>query len=63
MAAVLKTVLARGYKLKGATDSYICDILIDVVKISMMEVVNHFKEFGLRAKPSESLVGGAALGL
>ena len=33
MAAVLKTVLARSYKTKGTTDSYIDSILIDMRKI------------------------------
>ena len=55
MAAVLKTVLAKSYKTK-------INILIDVTKILTMEV-NHLKEYGLIAKPLESLEGGAALGL
>ena len=63
MAAVLKTVLMKGDKTRGATDSYIDDILIDVTKVSTKEVVDHLNEFGLTTKPPEPLEDGAALGL
>ena len=63
MAAVLKTVLKKGSKTKEATDLYIDDIMVDVMKISTKEVVEHLKGFGLTAKSPESLDGGAALGL
>ena len=56
---VLKTMLAT----KGTTHSYINDILIDVTKILMMEVLNQLKEFGLTAKLLESLEKRAVLGL
>ena len=62
MAAVLKTVLKKGSKTKEDTDSYIDDIMVDVTKISLKEVVEHLKGFGLTAKSPESLDGGAALG-
>ena len=63
MAAVLKTVLKKGSKTKEATDSYIDNIMVDIMKISINEVVEHLKGFGLTAKSPESLDGGAALGL
>ena len=63
MAAVLKTVSKKGSKTKEATDSYIDDIMVDVMKISTKEVVEHLKGFGLTAKSPKSLDGGAALGL
>ena len=63
MAAVLKTVLKKGSKTKEATNSYIDDIMVDVMKISTKEAVEHLKGFGLTAKSPESLDGGAALGL
>ena len=63
MTAVLKTVLKKGSKAKEATDLYIDDIMVDVMKISTKQVVEHLKGFGLTAKPPESLDRGAALGL
>ena len=45
MAAVLKTVLKKGSKTKEATDSYIDDIMVDVTKISIKEVVEHLKYY------------------
>ena len=63
MAAVLKTVLKKGSKTKEATNLYIDNIMVDVMKISIKEVVEHLKGFGLTAKSPESLDGGAALGL
>ena len=62
MAAVLKTVLKKGSKTKEATDSYIDNIMVDVMKISTKEVVEHLKGFGLIAKSPESLDRGVALG-
>ena len=47
--------------MKGVTDSYIDDILVDVMNILTMKVENHLKEFGLTANPLESLKGEAAL--
>ena len=63
MVAVLKTVLKKGSKTKEATDSYIDDIMADVMKISTKEVVEHSKGFGLIAKSPESLDRGVTLGL
>ena len=63
MAAMLKTVLKKGSKTKDATNSYIDDIMVDVMGIYTKEVVEHLKEFGLTAKSPESLDGGVALGL
>ena len=55
MAAVLKTELMMGNKMREATDSYIDDIMIDVMKVSTNEVVDHLKEFGLTTKPSNTV--------
>ncbi len=43
MAAVLKTVPLGDDKIKGATDSYINDTMIDVTKMSAEEVADHLK--------------------
>ena len=43
--------------------SYIDDILVNKAKVMAKEMVAHLKEFRLVAKISESLDGGAALGL
>ena len=43
MAAVLKTVPVNDAKIKGATDSYIDDTMIDVTKMSAEEVADHLK--------------------
>lgn len=37
--------------------------MIDVTKVFAEEVVDHLKEFGLTAKPTEPLEGGVVLGL
>ena len=63
MAAMLKTVLKKESKTKEATDSYIDDIMVDVMKVSTKEVVEHLKGFGLTAKSPESLDRGVAMGL
>ena len=54
MLAVLKTVLMKGHQTREATDSYIDDIIIDVTKVLMKEVVDHLKEFELTTKPPET---------
>ena len=63
MATVLKMVLKKGSKTKEVTNSYIDGMMVDVMKISTKEVLEHLKGFGLTAKSPESLDGGAALGL
>ena len=63
MAAVLKIVLKKGSKTKEATDLYINDIMVDVMKISTKEVVEHLKGIGLTAESPESLDEGVVLGL
>ena len=50
-------------KTRKATDLHIDNIIKDVTKVSMKDVVNHLKEFGLTTKPPEDLEGGAASGL
>ena len=63
MAAVLKTVLIKGDKMGEVIDSYVDDIIIDVMKVLTKEVIDHLKEFELTTKPPEHLEEGVALGL
>ncbi|XP_014775525.1 uncharacterized protein LOC106872883 [Octopus bimaculoides] len=63
MAVVLKSILGKEERIKKATSSYIDDILVDETIVPATEVVRHLERFGLIAKPPESMVEGAALGL
>ena len=63
MTAILKTVLKKDVEVERATSSYIDDILVDEAEVTAEKVRGHVEEYGLTAKPVESLDGGAALGL
>ena len=63
MSGILKIVLGKSESVKGAKNSYVDDILVDVTKVSAEEVVQHLGEFGIITKQPEPLVGGSALGL
>ena len=56
-------VLKKRSRIKEATNLYINDIMVDVMKILTKDVVEHLKGFGLTAKSPESVDGGAVLGL
>ena len=63
MTAILKTVLEKDEEVERATSSYIDDILVEEAEVTAEKVRGHVEEYGLIAKPAESLDGGAALGL
>ena len=65
MSKILKSVLARNESIKGATSSYIDDILVDESKVSSDAVIEHLRKYGLITNDPEPLNGngGTALGL
>ena len=50
MMTVLKTVLAKDYKVKRATNSYIDDILVEEVEVTVEKVRDYVSTYGLTAK-------------
>ena len=63
ISKILKSVLARNESIKGATSSYIDDILVDESKVSSDAVVEHLRKYWLVTKDSGPMNVGAALGL
>lgn len=62
MSKILKTVLDQ-LSVRGATSSYIDDILVDEQQVSSQIVIDHLNAHGLVTKPPMPLCGGAVLGL
>jgi ribonuclease HI len=63
MTAVVNAILSSDPEVRRGTDSYIDDIIINEDIVSCERVQKLLMEFGLEAKPSESLLGGRVLGL
>ncbi|XP_076068433.1 uncharacterized protein LOC143040875 [Oratosquilla oratoria] len=63
MTRILKTVLEKTEPMRKGTDSYFDDILVDDSVVSTSSVVEHLARYGLTAKETEPLEGGAVLGL
>ena len=51
MTAVLKTVLTKDDVVKRATSSYINDVLVEEVEVTVEKVRDHVNTYGLTAKP------------
>lgn len=63
MSTILKTVLSKKETIRCATDSYIDDIVVNLDKITVKEVVDHLESFGLKTKEPEFLGKCRVLGL
>ena len=63
MSSILKSILGKSGRVKGATSSFVDDICVNVTKVSAEEVIQHLGRFGLVTKPPVPLDGGSALGL
>ena len=63
MSAVVRRILSLDPRIAAATDHYIDDIVFDKDIVSVVEVVEHLRKYGLETKPPESLEGARVLGL
>ena len=63
MTAVRKNVLAKDKVVKRATCSYIDDILVDEIEVTVERVRDHVNSYGLTTQRTEALEDGMALGL
>jgi hypothetical protein len=63
MSKILSKVLAMDDSVRKGTDSYVDDMVVDESKTSCQMIIDHFKRYGLEAKPPDDLVGGRVLGL
>lgn len=63
MTRILKIGLGKRKDVEAGTSSYIDDIIVDETVVTIADVVEHLKGFGLATKSPEPLEGGSALGL
>ena len=63
MSCILGKVLSLDLEIDCATDHYIDDIFVNVKKISLEQVTQHLRNYGLQTKPSERFEDARVLGL
>ena len=62
-SVVIKVVLTSNSVVRDATDSYVDDIIVDLSKVCIQEVLKALNNFRLQAKPAKPLCWGRVLGL
>jgi transposase InsO family protein len=63
MTTILNKILSANSDVRNGTDSYVDDIIVNNDLVTNERVIKVLEEFGLEAKPAESLKGGRVLGL
>ena len=63
MTSILRKVLSLDSEVRAGTDSYIDDIVVNNTVVTNERVVRLLRDYGLEAKPPESLDGSRVLGL
>ena len=63
MSTILRKVLSVDPVIKAATDHYIDDIIINEDSVSVHQVAEHLRRYGLETKPPEVLDNARVLGL
>lgn len=63
MSAIVRKVLSLSPRIAAATDSYVDDVIVDESKVSAVEVLQHFRKFGLDCKDPVPLENARVLGL
>lgn len=63
MSAIVHRVLSDDPSIRAGTDSYVDDVIVDESQVSVNEVREKFRQFGLECKDPEPLDGTKVLGL